>query len=896
MKITSKNQLIALALLALTTLNAHLSNVRAQGTAFKYQGQLQNNGSPANGSYDLTFTLFYNSSGGSPGAGPLTNSATAVSNGLFTVTLDFGDVFNGSLAAPNWLEIAVRTNGVGSFATLAPRTQLTPAPYSIYSENAGVANSVGTGSITSGDLSTAGSAVNGQVLAFNGSGLVWTNGGGSGGSGWSLTGNRGTTPGVNFLGTLDDEPLELWVNNIQTLTLQPGLNYSDIFAGYGSVMGADADGSTISGGVDNSVGAQSTYATIGGGTLNTVSNSYPVIGGGEYNKALASGATVGGGYANTASGFVSTIAGGAQNTASGAGAFVGGGGYDGFSVGGNTAQYGAATAVGGFSNNAAGYYATVVGGYNNVANNTYSLVGGGANNAASGEGAFVGAGLNNSASGLAAIVPGGSQNVAQGNYSFAAGTYAQAVNQGAFVWADNLGTSFASTADNQFSVRADGGVRLVTGGNGTTGLTLDGYEVLTTATGGGGGGGGSGWGLTGNAGTSPSVNFVGTTDGASLAFRVNNSQALLLVPNSSGNDVVGGSANSVASGFAASTIAGGVDNSIGANYATISGGIENTNTGLIATIGGGILNSVGGPYATVPGGYGNHANGTASFAAGDNASANDNNSFVWGDGSRAAVSQGADTFSVLATGGIGFFTAANTPNLWVGDISGNAEVGINTSTPRQALDVNGGYAEVQGNGSQSYIGGLGGSDGVEIGSFNSAVTAVTFVNLSSFQQMSVNCASANIAGNLSACSVTIRGGCDLAEPFPISTAQAEIPQGAVVVIDQANPGRLKMSHQPYDTRVAGIVSGANGINPGIQMHQEGVLEGGQNVALSGRVYVQADASNGAIEPGDLLTTSSLPGRAMKVTDHAKAQGAILGKAMTGLSKGQGMVLVLVTLQ
>jgi hypothetical protein len=80
------------------------------------------------------------------------------------------------------------------------------------------------------------------------------------------------------------------------------------------------------------------------------------------------------------------------------------------------------------------------------------------------------------------------------------------------------------------------------------------------------------------------------------------------------------------------------------------------------------------------------------------------------------------------------------------------------------------------------------------------------------------------------------------------------------------------------------------------MHQQGLLEGGRNVALTGRVYVQADTSNGAIKPGDLLTTSSTPGRAMRVTDHAKAAGAILGKAMTGLSQGQGMVLVLVTLQ
>src|SRR5208282_1018286 len=113
---------------------------------------------------------------------------------------------------------------------------------------------------------------------------------------------------------------------------------------------------------------------------------------------------------------------------------------------------------------------------------------------------------------------------------------------------------------------------------------------------------------------------------------------------------------------------------------------------------------------------------------------------------------------------------------------------------------------------------------------------------------------------------------------------------------EENPGQLKLASQPYDARVAGVVSGANGINPGIQMQQQGLLEGGRNVALSGRVYVQADTSNGAIKPGDLLTTSSTPGHAMKVTNHAKAQGAILGKAMTGLKEGQGMVLVLVTLQ
>jgi hypothetical protein len=145
-------------------------------------------------------------------------------------------------------------------------------------------------------------------------------------------------------------------------------------------------------------------------------------------------------------------------------------------------------------------------------------------------------------------------------------------------------------------------------------------------------------------------------------------------------------------------------------------------------------------------------------------------------------------------------------------------------------------------------------------------------------------------------SITIEGGADLAEPFPMSNAADEIPQGAVVVIDDRHAGRLKLSDRPYDSRVAGVVSGANGINPGIQMQQQGLLEGGKNVALTGRVYVQADASNGPIDPGDLLTTSSTPGCAMKVTDHTRAQGAILGKAMSSLEQGQGMVLVLVTLQ
>jgi hypothetical protein len=152
----------------------------------------------------------------------------------------------------------------------------------------------------------------------------------------------------------------------------------------------------------------------------------------------------------------------------------------------------------------------------------------------------------------------------------------------------------------------------------------------------------------------------------------------------------------------------------------------------------------------------------------------------------------------------------------------------------------------------------------------------------------------DVAGTVRATVLTITGGADIAEPFQLSSAH--IPRGAVVIIDEQNAGQLKMSTQAYDTRVAGVVSGANGIKPGISLHQEGAMEGGENVALSGRVYVQADATLGGIKPGDLLTTSGTPGHAMKVQDHGKAQGAILGKAMSGLKEGRGMVLMLVTLQ
>jgi hypothetical protein len=139
----------------------------------------------------------------------------------------------------------------------------------------------------------------------------------------------------------------------------------------------------------------------------------------------------------------------------------------------------------------------------------------------------------------------------------------------------------------------------------------------------------------------------------------------------------------------------------------------------------------------------------------------------------------------------------------------------------------------------------------------------------------------------------ITGGSDLAEPFDMDT---DAEPGTVVVIDSENPGALRCSDGAYDRRVAGIVSGAGGVHPGLTLRQEGVLDGTHSVAIAGRVYCKAEALTNPIQPGDLLTTSGVKGYAMKATDRDKSQGAIIGKAMSSLGGGKGLVLVLVNLQ
>ena len=138
-------------------------------------------------------------------------------------------------------------------------------------------------------------------------------------------------------------------------------------------------------------------------------------------------------------------------------------------------------------------------------------------------------------------------------------------------------------------------------------------------------------------------------------------------------------------------------------------------------------------------------------------------------------------------------------------------------------------------------------------------------------------------------------GADLAEKFPTSESETVEP-GTVMEIDPHGQGQLRIARGAYNRRVAGVVSGAGDLPAGAVLGHLPGNEDAPPVALSGRVWVRCDARDQAIEVGDLLTTTDLPGHAMRAADHVRAQGAIIGKAMTGLDAGQGLVLVLVSLQ
>lgn len=297
--------------------------------------------------------------------------------------------------------------------------------------------------------------------------------------------------------------------------------------------------------------------------------------------------------------------------------------------------------------------------------------------------------------------------------------------------------------------------------------------------------------------------------------------------------------------------------------------------GLISTT---TANSAAGDFATVAGGTGNQADGDFSFAAGRQALAKHQGSFVWADSQTAAwPSTASNQFLIRAQNGVGINTT-NTSDAAL-TVAGHTHINDYDIFFRGGADQNHGVGWYQ-----SFAGTN--IDGPVLYGWSGGALATR----NGGNKMALRW---NSAGEVFVNVLNILGGADLAEPFEMPE---ETPKGAVMVIDEDHPGELKVSSVAYDTRVAGIVSGANGVEPGLKLRQEGALDHGQHVALNGRVYALADATGGAIKPGDLLTTSDTPGHAMRVSDPARAPGAVIGKAMSALKAGRGYVLVLVSLQ
>ncbi len=422
-------------------------SAHAQGTAFTYQGRLNDGANPANGIYDLRFAIYESAGGGSPVAPVLTNSATGVSNGLFIVTLDFGaNIFTG---ANRFLEIAVRSNGVAGFTTLSARQRITPAPYAIFAENVGIG---GLTAGTYGNAVTLNNASNSFSGSFNGNGANVTNvnaatlDGLSSSSFWKLGGNAGANPTNGaFLGNADNLPLEFRVNGQRALRIEPATNTT---YGYSPNL-------------------------VGGYSGNIVSNGFvgALIGGGGYagfiNRAGNHFATVIGGRGNTASGIASTA------------------------MGYNTAASGWASTVMGSATEASGVYATAMGSSTTASQEASTAMGAGTT--ASGP-ASTAMGIDTVASGYATTAMGydtvasgsvataiGYETVASGEYSIAMGRTAYAIHDGTFVWADNQTGIFNSTTTNQFSIRASNGVRIEGGSDAS--LTSRGYLMLGPVTG-----------------------------------------------------------------------------------------------------------------------------------------------------------------------------------------------------------------------------------------------------------------------------------------------------------------------------------------------------------------------------------------------------------------------------
>jgi len=660
-------------LLLLAAILHPLATAHAQGTAFTYQGRLDDGGSQANGSYDLTFALFDAVSGGVQQGTTLTNAAIAVSNGLFTVTLDFGNQFPGP---DRWLEIGVRPNGGGTFSMLAPRQPLTPTPYAVRAANfsgpiaAAQLSGTYTGAVTFNNPSNSFSGNGGSLTGLSATALS------SGtvpsvalSNAWRIAGNAGTVNGTHFVGTTDNQALDFRVFSQRGLRLQPNTNGTPTIIGgsLSNVVSANTPGVTIAGGDRNTI-----FSISGLGVEFT--SAYAVIGGGSSNSIdmTSANSVIGGGFQNSISGndYFSTIGGGHQNLILNTSAYATIGGGQGNAVG-LVSPY--ATIGGGAANTIEYFtlYSVIAGGRNNVirSNAQHSVISGGRNNDIQTNAEY-------------ATIAGGELNRVERDaiHAFIGGGRLNSTRAGFSTIIGGLGNQIEELADRSAigggsgnSIRSNAQYAVIAGGQQNTISTSASYSMV---------GGGSQNNIFSNAQyavlAGGRFNIISTNASYSViggGLENTNNAQYAVVAGGRGNAVSteavysvvgGGIANGIQSNATFSVIAGGNFNHIrdNASESAISGGNNNSigDGCSFSTIGGGVNNQIANSavFATIPGGYDNTASGQNSLAAGQRAGALHNGSFVWADTSTPAGfnSTSSNQFLIRASGGVGIGTTA----------------------------------------------------------------------------------------------------------------------------------------------------------------------------------------------------------------------------------------------
>jgi hypothetical protein len=660
------------SLLCLITLIFGTDWAGAQGTAFTYQGRLSSGTNPANGNYDLKFTLYDALGGGNQSGASQTNTAVGVSNGLFAVMLDFGaNVFAGNA---RWLQIEARSNTPLPnpslpFAPLNPRQAITATPYSITAGNltGPLSATQLNGTLLSGQLSGTYSgplAFNNPSNTFAGNGSLLTsiNATTLCGQGcnlfWNLLGNAGSTPGINFLGTTDNQPMEFKVNGQRALRLEPTTNAPNVIGGFfGNYVDRNVVGATIGGG-----GAGGQTNLVGPDPLYTYPD-FAMIGGGAGNSIN--------------SGRYSTIAGGVTNSIYGGPTFyfgnadmntISGGGNNGM---GNSSS---CTVSGGRSNSIGGAfsagYCTIGGGIGNQIQTGYGpdsgvTISGGRNNYVSGDvdGATIGGGSVNNVGAHGGTIAGGSVN------GIGLSAFGSSIGGGIY---NSIGSAGYSTIAGGATNNIYGGQSVNSGevrrntisGGGNNSLA---YSLASTIAGG-------------------QENEVGGELGVAYCTVGGGSKNQIIATNGpdSGVTISGGVANIALGGVDYSSIGGGIDNSISSGkYSIIAGGATNGiyggfsvslgdgdrntisgggNNGigiaLASTIAGGQGNAIGGDfgagYCTIGGGLNNRVDSSGGAGGPDTGvtiSGGENN-FISGDLGGATIGGGSGNFIGAAGGTI----------------------------------------------------------------------------------------------------------------------------------------------------------------------------------------------------------------------------------------------------